>query len=137
MDGSVVEFLEPEPDVWVLDMATGTGLAARGAVEHLNSGGAVVGVDVSAGMLRQARRRSWPGGEYAVRGLRRATALGAAASPRPGQDTVRVVVWPRTPRETPSRAGATTTALSAACCGLTAWIPGLVSPPPLLGEACQ
>jgi demethylmenaquinone methyltransferase / 2-methoxy-6-polyprenyl-1,4-benzoquinol methylase len=40
----------------LLDVATGTGLVARAAVRVLGAPGAVVGVDPSAGMLRQARK---------------------------------------------------------------------------------
>ena len=40
----------------LLDVATGTGLVARAAADILQSGDGVVGVDPSAGMLREARR---------------------------------------------------------------------------------
>lgn len=40
----------------LLDIATGTGLVARSAVRVLGDGGAVVGLDPSAGMLREARK---------------------------------------------------------------------------------
>ena len=40
----------------LLDVATGTGLVARAALRILGEPGAVVGVDPSAGMLREARR---------------------------------------------------------------------------------
>jgi ubiquinone/menaquinone biosynthesis C-methylase UbiE len=59
-----VEFLAPTPGQRILDVATGTGLAARAAAARLGSRGAVIGVDISAGMLRQAQqapgeRRCW------------------------------------------------------------------------------
>jgi ubiquinone/menaquinone biosynthesis C-methylase UbiE len=59
-----VEFLAPVPGQRILDVATGTGLAARAAAARLGSRGAVIGVDISAGMLRQAQqapgeRRCW------------------------------------------------------------------------------
>ena len=40
----------------LLDVATGTGLVARGAAAILPGRGAVIGVDPSAGMLREGRR---------------------------------------------------------------------------------
>jgi len=51
-----------EPGMRVLDIATGTGLVAR---EALDLGGAVTGLDASAGMIAEARRLSFP----LVRGL--------------------------------------------------------------------
>ena len=44
------------PGMRVLDVATGTGLVARAAAQILGNPGAVVGVDPSAGMLRQAKK---------------------------------------------------------------------------------
>lgn len=41
----------------LLDVATGTGLVARAAAQILGDARAVVGLDPSAGMLRQARKR--------------------------------------------------------------------------------
>jgi len=40
----------------LLDVATGTGLVARGAVRTLGEPGRVIGVDPSRGMLREARK---------------------------------------------------------------------------------
>ena len=59
-----VDFLAPASGQRILDVATGTGLAARAAAARLGSRGAVIGVDISAGMLRQAQqapgeRRCW------------------------------------------------------------------------------
>jgi demethylmenaquinone methyltransferase / 2-methoxy-6-polyprenyl-1,4-benzoquinol methylase len=45
------------PGMTFLDVATGTGLVARAAAQILGDRRAVVGVDPSAGMLREARRR--------------------------------------------------------------------------------
>lgn len=42
-------------DMRVLDVATGTGLVAREAINLAGAGGRVIGVDPSVGMLRQAR----------------------------------------------------------------------------------
>lgn len=44
------------PGMRLLDVATGTGLVARAAMPILSEPRAVIGVDPSAGMLRQARR---------------------------------------------------------------------------------
>jgi demethylmenaquinone methyltransferase/2-methoxy-6-polyprenyl-1,4-benzoquinol methylase len=54
------------PGMKVLDVAMGTGLVARAAVQILGDRRAVVGLDPSAGMLREARRRA---GVPAVLGL--------------------------------------------------------------------
>lgn len=51
-----VDLLAPAPGQRILDVATGTGLAAQAAAARLGSSGAVIGVDISAGMLRQAQR---------------------------------------------------------------------------------
>lgn len=51
-------FLQVGPGERVLDVATGTGLAGREVSTGGGPPGAVVGVDVSMGMLRQARRVS-------------------------------------------------------------------------------
>ena len=45
------------PGMRLLDVATGTGLVARAAAHILGNPQAVVGVDPSAGMLREAKRR--------------------------------------------------------------------------------
>ena len=44
------------PGMRLLDVATGTGLVARGAVRALGEPGRVIGVDPSRGMLREARK---------------------------------------------------------------------------------
>ena len=41
----------------ILDVATGTGLVLRSAVELSGAGGLAIGLDPSAGMLRECRRR--------------------------------------------------------------------------------
>jgi demethylmenaquinone methyltransferase / 2-methoxy-6-polyprenyl-1,4-benzoquinol methylase len=46
------------PGMRVLDVATGTGLVARSALAILGDPRAVIGLDPSAGMLREARRAS-------------------------------------------------------------------------------
>ncbi|RLU83099.1 hypothetical protein CTZ27_29405 [Streptomyces griseocarneus] len=56
----------PRPSTWVLDVATGTGLAAREAAGLTGGDGRVVGVDLSPGMLRVARERSPGNCSYAV-----------------------------------------------------------------------
>jgi arsenite methyltransferase len=45
------------PGQSVLDIATGTGIVAIAAAEAVGSGGQVIGVDFSAGMLSQAQRK--------------------------------------------------------------------------------
>jgi ubiquinone/menaquinone biosynthesis C-methylase UbiE len=49
--------LSPEPNACCLDVATGTGVMALEAARHLPAG-SVVGVDLSDGMLRQARAKA-------------------------------------------------------------------------------
>ena len=44
------------PGMRLLDVATGTGLVAQGAVQILGEPGRVIGVDPSRGMLREARK---------------------------------------------------------------------------------
>ncbi len=51
----LIEYADPKPGERALDVATGTGNAAFAIAER---GAAVVGVDVSKGMLEQARRRA-------------------------------------------------------------------------------
>jgi demethylmenaquinone methyltransferase/2-methoxy-6-polyprenyl-1,4-benzoquinol methylase len=46
------------PGMRVLDVATGTGLVARSAIAILGDARAVIGLDPSVGMLREARRAS-------------------------------------------------------------------------------
>ncbi|KAF8065888.1 hypothetical protein HT031_002949 [Scenedesmus sp. PABB004] len=48
----------PRPGEAVLDIACGTGLVALPAAEAVGTGGRVVGVDLSAGMLEQARSKA-------------------------------------------------------------------------------
>lgn len=50
-----VKFLGPASGQRVLDVATGTGLAAREAVKRIGPEGSVIGTDISVGMLRAAR----------------------------------------------------------------------------------
>jgi demethylmenaquinone methyltransferase / 2-methoxy-6-polyprenyl-1,4-benzoquinol methylase len=52
-----LENLGLRPGMRLLDVATGTGLVARAAVQILGDPRAVVGLDPSAGMLREARKR--------------------------------------------------------------------------------
>jgi ubiquinone/menaquinone biosynthesis C-methylase UbiE len=51
----LVEICQLEPGDHVLDAATGTGFAAGAAARAVGSAGHVLGVDISAGMLREAR----------------------------------------------------------------------------------
>lgn len=52
----VVALARPQPGDAVLDIATGTGLAALAAAQLVGGGGRVVGVDLSPGMLAVAQR---------------------------------------------------------------------------------
>ncbi|WP_235490700.1 class I SAM-dependent methyltransferase [Streptomyces roseoverticillatus] len=61
-----VRLAVPHPNTQVLDVATGTGLAAREAAALTGEHGRVVGVDLSLGMLRVARRHSPGNCSYAV-----------------------------------------------------------------------
>lgn len=69
-----VDFLGPAPGERVLDVATGTGMAAREVSARLGAGGAVVGIDVAGQMLRTARRAHQGGRGWFVQ-------ADAAASP--------------------------------------------------------
>lgn len=51
----LIERANPQPGEKVLDVACGTGVVARLAADRVSPGGAVVGVDVNAGMLDVAR----------------------------------------------------------------------------------
>jgi ubiquinone/menaquinone biosynthesis C-methylase UbiE len=50
----LIELCRPRPGDRLLDAATGTGFAAWAAARAVRPGGSVVGVDLSAGMLREA-----------------------------------------------------------------------------------
>lgn len=54
------ELLDPQPDQLILDIATGTGLAARATAQLARPTTTVVGVDVSPQMLGVARDRQRP-----------------------------------------------------------------------------
>src|SRR5207247_11284042 len=54
--GDLVALAEPPPGGRVLDVGTGTGVAASAAAALLGPEGVAVGVDVSLGMLGQAAR---------------------------------------------------------------------------------
>jgi ubiquinone/menaquinone biosynthesis C-methylase UbiE len=50
--------LELQPGFAVLDIATGTGIAALQAAPQVGSNGRVIGIDVSAGMLSEAQHKA-------------------------------------------------------------------------------
>ena len=54
----LVELAAPGPGERVLDVACGTGIVARRAVQRVGSGGKVVGLDINEGMLEVARKVS-------------------------------------------------------------------------------
>lgn len=54
------------PGQRVLDLACGTGIAARLAAMQVGGGGAVTGADIDEGMLDVARRVPWPEGAAAA-----------------------------------------------------------------------
>ncbi|MUG93896.1 methyltransferase domain-containing protein [Scytonema sp. UIC 10036] len=53
----LIEFAQLQPGQTVLDIATGTGLVALAAAKKVGIEGKVVGVDISTGMLEQARQK--------------------------------------------------------------------------------
>jgi ubiquinone/menaquinone biosynthesis C-methylase UbiE len=52
-----VNWIAPTPGASVLDLACGTGLVTIPAAKAVGSSGTVVGVDITPGMLREARRK--------------------------------------------------------------------------------
>jgi ubiquinone/menaquinone biosynthesis C-methylase UbiE len=55
----LVELGAPAPGEQVLDVACGTGVAARAVGAHVGSSGKVVGLDRNSGMLEVARSLPW------------------------------------------------------------------------------
>jgi ubiquinone/menaquinone biosynthesis C-methylase UbiE len=53
----LVEYAQISPGQQVLDIATGSGMVAIEAAQLVGSEGRVVGVDISTGMLEQAKRK--------------------------------------------------------------------------------
>ncbi|ALF52473.1 methyltransferase [Nostoc piscinale CENA21] len=53
----LVEYAQLHPGDQVLDIATGTAMAAIAAAQVVGAGGKVIGIDISPGMLEQARRK--------------------------------------------------------------------------------
>lgn len=53
----LVDFAHIKPDAQIFDVATGTGMLAFYATSKLGEQGSVIGIDISAGMLAQARSK--------------------------------------------------------------------------------
>lgn len=53
----LIEFVPLQPGQKILDIATGTGLVAIDAAQKVGSQGYVIGIDMSSGMLSQARQK--------------------------------------------------------------------------------
>ena len=53
----LVELIKLQPGQHVLDVATGTGVAAMAAALRISPGGHVVGVDIASDMLGRARKK--------------------------------------------------------------------------------
>jgi len=53
----LVEYAQLSPGQHVLDIATGTGMVAIAAAQLVGTQGRVIGVDISTGMIEQARRK--------------------------------------------------------------------------------
>ncbi|WP_009631592.1 class I SAM-dependent methyltransferase [Synechocystis sp. PCC 7509] len=53
----LIQLAQISPGQQVLDIATGTGMVALEAAQIVQPGGQVIGVDISTGMLKQARRK--------------------------------------------------------------------------------
>ncbi|MEH2176091.1 class I SAM-dependent methyltransferase [Nostoc sp.] len=53
----LIEFVGLHPGQKILDVATGTGLVAIPAAEKVGSDGSVIGIDMTPGMLHQARQK--------------------------------------------------------------------------------
>ena len=72
-----VDFLAPDRGERVLDVATGTGMAAREVSTRLGQGGVVVGTDVAGQMLQTARRAHESGRGWFVQADAAASPFGA------------------------------------------------------------
>jgi len=75
---AVADNLGPRTAARVMDLGCGSGASTRALVDALRRGGVVgqvIGVDGSAGMLDQARAKSWPAEVRFVRGRAEALAL--------------------------------------------------------------
>ena len=53
----LLEYVAIAPNQTILDLATGTGLIAIDAAQKVTSMGSVIGVDISSGMLAQAKEK--------------------------------------------------------------------------------
>ena len=54
----LVNYAQLSPDQYVLDIATGTGMVAIEAAQIVGTKGKVIGVDISTGMLEQAKHKA-------------------------------------------------------------------------------
>lgn len=58
-----IKWMDPKPGQNIIDMACGTGLITIPAKQAVGVSGQVIGIDVSSGMLNQARRKAQAGKE--------------------------------------------------------------------------
>jgi len=78
---ALIERVGARPGLSLLDLACGSGASTRALVDAAPPGASVLGLDASAGMLEQARRKDWPVGVrfgQAVAGRLDLDAVGAA-----------------------------------------------------------
>ena len=79
---ALIEHVGARPSLALIDLACGSGASTRALVDAAPPGASILGLDASAGMLEQARRKDWGQGvrfEQAVAGHIEVDAVGAGA----------------------------------------------------------